>query len=243
MRLGLQQPQTKVSSNDDDDHQRHVQPDHDVVDDHHQRDVQPDYDVDDDHQRDVKPDYNVDNDRQRHVQPDQDVDDIDDQDDHYDHDNCHHQQRCQVAPHGGRWCGGAGGRDDPRGRQHQHHYHDHHHNHGDHQQEQHFDHQLPLFSIITLITIIKLIIIIRARFRLAPPLHPMRLPNFASPYPQQVAEERLEHEVIMRMRMLLLMTIMMMRKKKRLIADIYISISMGTFGHRKYKSRGEDGNK
>ena len=28
-----------------------------------------------------------------------------------------------------------------------------------------------------------------------------------------------------------------------LIADIYISISMGTFGHRKYKSRGEDGNK
>ena len=27
------------------------------------------------------------------------------------------------------------------------------------------------------------------------------------------------------------------------IADIYISISMGTFGHRKYKSRGEDGNK
>ena len=28
-----------------------------------------------------------------------------------------------------------------------------------------------------------------------------------------------------------------------MIADIYISISMGTFGHRKYKSRGEDGNK
>ena len=29
----------------------------------------------------------------------------------------------------------------------------------------------------------------------------------------------------------------------QMIADIYISISMGTFGHRKYKSRGEDGNK
>ena len=29
----------------------------------------------------------------------------------------------------------------------------------------------------------------------------------------------------------------------KMIADIYISISMGTFGHRKYKSRGEDGNK
>ena len=29
----------------------------------------------------------------------------------------------------------------------------------------------------------------------------------------------------------------------RLIADIYISISMGTFEHREYKSRGEDGNK
>ena len=27
------------------------------------------------------------------------------------------------------------------------------------------------------------------------------------------------------------------------IADIYISISMETFGHREYKSRGEDGNK
>ena len=27
------------------------------------------------------------------------------------------------------------------------------------------------------------------------------------------------------------------------IADIYISISMGTFEHREYKSRGEDGNK
>ena len=185
MRLGLQQPQTKVSSNDDDDHQR-----------------------------DVQPDYNVDHDHQRHVQPDQDVDNIDDQDDHYDHDNCHHQQRCQVAPHGGRWCGGAGGRDDPRGRQHQHH--DHHHNHGDHQQEQHFDHQLPLFSIITLITIIKLIIIIRARFRLAPPLHPMRLPNFASPYSQQVAE-RLVHEVMMTMRSLHPRTIMMMRKKMRLM--------------------------
>ena len=32
-------------------------------------------------------------------------------------------------------------------------------------------------------------------------------------------------------------------RKDRLIADIYISISMGTFEHRKYKSRGEDGNK
>ena len=32
-------------------------------------------------------------------------------------------------------------------------------------------------------------------------------------------------------------------KKTKMIADIYISISMGTFGHRKYKSRGEDGNK
>ena len=31
--------------------------------------------------------------------------------------------------------------------------------------------------------------------------------------------------------------------EKGMIADIYISISMGTFGHRKYKSRGEDGNK
>ena len=30
---------------------------------------------------------------------------------------------------------------------------------------------------------------------------------------------------------------------RRTIADIYISISMRTFGHRKYKSRGEDGNK
>ena len=28
-----------------------------------------------------------------------------------------------------------------------------------------------------------------------------------------------------------------------MIADIYISISMGTFEHRKYKSRSEDGNK
>ena len=28
-----------------------------------------------------------------------------------------------------------------------------------------------------------------------------------------------------------------------MIADIYISISMGTFEHREYKSRGEDGNK
>ena len=26
-----------------------------------------------------------------------------------------------------------------------------------------------------------------------------------------------------------------------LIADIYISISMGTFGHRKYKTRGNEG--
>ena len=38
----------------------------------------------------------------------------------------------------------------------------------------------------------------------------MRLPNFASPYSQQVAEERLEREVMMTMRMLLPMTIMMM---------------------------------
>ena len=29
----------------------------------------------------------------------------------------------------------------------------------------------------------------------------------------------------------------------KMIADIYISISMETFGHREYKSRGEDGNK
>ena len=28
-----------------------------------------------------------------------------------------------------------------------------------------------------------------------------------------------------------------------MIADIYISISMETFEHREYKSRGEDGNK
>ena len=33
------------------------------------------------------------------------------------------------------------------------------------------------------------------------------------------------------------------RYSGEVIADIYISISMGTFGHRKYKSRGEDGNK
>ena len=32
-------------------------------------------------------------------------------------------------------------------------------------------------------------------------------------------------------------------EEEEVIADIYISISMGTFGHRKYKSRGEDGNK
>ena len=34
-----------------------------------------------------------------------------------------------------------------------------------------------------------------------------------------------------------------LQSESSLIADIYISISMGTFGHRKYKSRGEDGNK
>ena len=32
-------------------------------------------------------------------------------------------------------------------------------------------------------------------------------------------------------------------KMKTMIADIYISISMRTFEHRKYKSRSEDGNK
>jgi len=32
-------------------------------------------------------------------------------------------------------------------------------------------------------------------------------------------------------------------QKNLMIADIYISISMGTFEHREYKSRGEDGNK
>ena len=31
--------------------------------------------------------------------------------------------------------------------------------------------------------------------------------------------------------------------RHKMIADIYISISMGAFEHRKYKSRSEDGNK
>ena len=36
---------------------------------------------------------------------------------------------------------------------------------------------------------------------------------------------------------------LMVEMVRMMIADIYISISMGTFEHRKYKSRGEDGNK
>ena len=59
----------------------------------------------------------------------------------------------------------------------------------------------------------------------------MRLPNFASPYSQQVAEERLEHEVMMRMRMLHPMTIIMMRKKMRLMM-----MTMLTMTRRSYSS-------
>ena len=46
-----------------------------------------------------------------------------------------------------------------------------------------------------------------------------------------------------RSKMLFLLPFPFAETSPALIADIYISISMGTFGHRKYKSRGEDGNK
>ena len=42
---------------------------------------------------------------------------------------------------------------------------------------------------------------------------------------------------------MLIFNVMMMMMTMMVIADIYISISMGTFEHRKYKSRSENGNK